>query len=307
MSRLSALLLAALLPSCVGTGGAAPGEISERRVRVVASTGMVADAATQVGGDRVEVEALMGPGIDPHLYKASERDVISLAAADLIVFNGLHLEAKMADVLEKIGDTRATAAVAETIPRSRLLSPEGFEGAYDPHVWFDVSLWREVVKGTRDALIDVDPEHADTYRENARAYDAELAELDGYVMEQAAMLPPERRVLITAHDAFTYFGRAYGFEVLALQGISTVAEAGAGDVRSLAETIAERDIPAIFVESSVSTRFVRALQEAVRSRGYEVEVGGELFSDALGNPGTPEGAYLGMVRHNVDTIVRALR
>lgn len=310
MPRRCAFALAALLllGACGPVAeGALREDLSARRIRVVATTGMVADAVSTVGGERVEVSSLMGPGIDPHLYKASERDVITIAEADAIFYNGLHLEAKMGDVFAKISGRITTIAIAESIPSADLLAPPEFEGLHDPHVWFDVSLWTAAVRSVGDALRRIDPAHADLYRANERAYVAELEELDSYVRERAAEVPEPRKVLITAHDAFNYFGRAYGFEVLALQGISTVAEAGASDVRELADIIAERQIPALFVETSVPTRFVRAVQEAVGARGFQVEVGGELFSDALGDAASPEGTYIGMVRHNIDTIVEALQ
>jgi manganese/zinc/iron transport system substrate-binding protein len=272
-------------------------------VRVVATIGMVGDAVERVGGSRVEVETLMGPGIDPHLYKASEGDLRRLERADIIFYGGLHLEAKMADVFERISEERTTVAVSERIPVEERL---GSAGSYDPHVWFDVRLWMHAVEEIRDTLIERDPGSASVYRRNAAVYLTELEDLDEYVRAQARRVPRERRVLITAHDAFEYFGRAYGFDVRGLQGISTASEAGAGDVQALAEFIAERRIPAIFVESSVSPRTIEAVREAVQARGFDVRVGGELFSDAMGDPGTREGTYVGMVRHNVDTIVAGL-
>lgn len=276
------------------------------RVNVVATIGMIADVAAEVGGDRVVVTGLMGPGIDPHLYKASEGDVRRLFRADVIFYNGLHLEARMGEVLEHMGDRVRTVAVAEVIPRSRLQRPPEFEGAYDPHVWFDVSLWMLAVEAVRDGLIAEDPEHRDEYEARAASYLAELEALHGYVLAQAERVPPDQRVLVTAHDAFNYFGRAYGFEVRGLQGISTASEAGTADVQELAEFIAERRIPAVFVESSIPQRTIEAVRAAVRARGFEVEIGGELYSDALGDEGSGAGTYVGMVRHNVDTIVGAL-
>ncbi|MGD9048386.1 MAG: zinc ABC transporter substrate-binding protein, partial [Anaerolineae bacterium] len=247
-----------------------------------------------------------GPGIDPHLYKASEGDVSSLSEADVIFYNGLHLEAKMGEVLEQMGSRIKTVAVTSEIDESLLLSPPEFEGAHDPHIWFDVALWMKAVEVVRDTFIEVDPGSADLYRANAEEYLASLEELQVYVQEQTARVPEQQRVLITAHDAFNYFGHAYGFEVRGLQGISTATEAGTGDVQDLAEFIAVNEIPAIFVESSVPVRNVEAVQAAVQAKGFEVSIGGELFSDAMGNPGTEEGTYTGMVRHNVDTIVAAL-
>ncbi len=267
---------------------------------------MIADAARRVGGDRVEVRALMGPGVDPHLYKASERDVTRMADADLILYNGLHLEGAMAEVLERLEEKGLTAAVTAGIPRDRLLAPPEFKGQYDPHVWFDVGMWRQVVLTVGERLAALDTAHAATYRGNAAAYARELEALDAEVRAEALRVPADRRVLVTAHDAFNYFGRAYGFGVRGLQGISTASEAGLGDVQSLAEYIAGRRIPAMFVESSVPPRTIEAVQAAVRSRGFAVAIGGQLYSDAMGSPGTPEGTYPGMIRHNIRTIVRAL-
>jgi manganese/zinc/iron transport system substrate-binding protein len=249
----------------------------------------------------------MGPGTDPHLYKASEGDVQKLAEADLIIYNGLHLEARMGEVLERMsGQGVMTVAVAEVIPEQQRLQPQEFEGNYDPHVWFEVPLWMMVVDAVRDALVQTDPDGSESYDANAQAYMAALEGLHAYVKEQAERVPKERRVLITAHDAFNYFGRAYGFEVKGLQGISTESEAGTGDVQDLATFISDRQIPAIFVESSVPVRNVEAVQAAVNARGFQVEIGGELFSDAMGDTGTEEGTYAGMVRHNIDVIVGAL-
>jgi manganese/zinc/iron transport system substrate-binding protein len=273
---------------------------------VVTTIGMITDVAQNVGGERVSVTGLMGPGVDPHLYKASEGDVSSLSEADVIFYNGLHLEAKMGEVLEQMGGRVKTVAVTNGVDESLLLSPPEFEGAFDPHVWFDVTLWMKTVETVRDTFVEVDPGSADLYRANAQDYLAKLEELQAYVQDQTARVPQQQRVLITAHDAFNYFGQAYGFEVRGLQGISTATEAGTGDVQALADFIAESQIPAIFVESSVPVRNIEAVQAAVQARGFQVSIGGELFSDAMGDWGTEEGTYVGMVRHNVDTIVGAL-
>lgn len=280
---------------------------ADGRISVVTTTGMIKDLVEQIGGERVRVVGLMGPGIDPHLYKASEGDVRRIFRADLIFFNGLHLEAKMGEVLEHMGGRVRTAAVSGAIDPDLLLSPPEFEGAYDPHIWFDVSLWARAIPIVRDALIEHDPEHASEYGRRAEAYGLALDELHRYVLSRASDLPAERRVLVTAHDAFNYFGRAYGFEVRGLQGISTASEAGTADVQQLAEFIATQRIPAIFVEASIPRRTIEAVQAAVRSRGFEVVIGGELFSDSLGDEGTSAETYIGMVRHNVDVIVGALQ
>jgi manganese/zinc/iron transport system substrate-binding protein len=248
----------------------------------------------------------MGAGVDPHLYKASEGDVTRLAQADVVFYNGLHLEAAMGEVLERMHGRVKTVAVTDGIARDQLLAPPEFKGQFDPHVWFDVTFWMQATEKVRDTLAEMDPASAGRYQDNARAYLAELEELHEYVKTRAASVPAEQRVLITAHDAFNYFGRAYGFEVRGLQGISTATEAGTADVQSLAEFIADRKIRAIFVESSVPQRTIEAVQMAVRARGFDVKIGGQLFSDAMGNAGTPEGTYIGMVRHNIDTIVNAL-
>ncbi|MFN0155991.1 MAG: metal ABC transporter solute-binding protein, Zn/Mn family [Gaiella sp.] len=296
-----------LAAGCGRVSGPSLPDLSGRdELRLVTTVGMVEDVAREVGGNRVSVRALMGPGVDPHLYKASEGDLRRLERADLILYAGHHLEAKMGDVLERIGERRRVSAVAERIPRGNLILTEAFGGEADPHVWFDVKLWEFAVSGVASALEHADPAHEGFYRANAARYRAELDELDAWVRRVVATVPSERRVLITAHDAFGYFGRAYGFEVVGLQGISTASEAGTKDVQRLAAMIADRRIPAIFVESSVAPRTIEAVQQAVRARGFDVEIGGSLFSDAMGAAGTPEGTYIGMVRHNVRTIVTAL-
>ncbi|HPF34366.1 MAG TPA: zinc ABC transporter substrate-binding protein [Candidatus Krumholzibacteria bacterium] len=305
MRRLGALtLLLLLLGPASGCGGG--GGRDDGRLHVVATTGQVGELARLVGGDLVRVTVLMGPGVDPHLYKATFGDVERLRSADLVAVSGLHLEAKMGEVLTRVGEHLPSVAVAEAVPPARLLAPPGSDGAHDPHVWFDVALWSLAGDALRDALIRVDPEHAAAYRANADAARAELAALDVWCRDTLATIPPAQRVLITAHDAFAYLGHAYGLEVRGLQGISTATEAGTGDVQGLAAFIAERRIPAIFVETSVSRRAIDAVRAAVRARGFDVALGGTLFSDALGDPGTPAGTYEGTVRHNVRTIAEAL-
>ena len=212
----------------------------------------------------------------------------------------------MADVLRQIGETKTAVAIAETIPEDKLLASPIYDDEHDPHVWFDVELWSIAVSAIRDTLIEADPDNAADYQANAEAYLTELAELHTYVGEQASRVPEQQRVLITAHDAFSYFGRAYDFQVLGLQGISTASEASAADVQGLADFIVDNQIPAIFIESSVPVRTIEAVQAAVNAQGYTTEIGGSLFSDAMGNADTPEGHYIGMVEHNIDTIVSSL-
>lgn len=280
---------------------------ADRPLDVVATTGQVADLVRHVGGGRVCVTALMGPGVDPHLYKASAGDVERLRDAEVVFYSGLHLEAKLADVLAQLGARKPTLAVAETFPDASLLAPPEFAGAHDPHVWFDVRLWSLAIAPVAETLAGLDPAHAVEFRTRADAYSRELDDLDTYVRATIATIPSAQRVLITAHDAFNYFGRAYGLEVRGLQGISTATEAGTADVQDLASFIAQRRIPAIFVETSVSPKAIEAVREAVRARGFEVRIGGAVYSDALGDDGTPAGTYAGMIRHNVDTITAALR
>jgi manganese/zinc/iron transport system substrate-binding protein len=295
-----------LLSACIDRGRSAI-PITDRKVHVVTTTGMIADIVRNVGGWRVEVSALMGPGVDPHLYKASEGDVLQLQEADVIFYNGLHLEAQMGRVLERLNEFGLkTVPVTEKIDPSLLQSPPEFAGNYDPHVWFDVTLWMQAVQPVKETLVEIDPANRSTYEANADAYLLQLAELHQYILDRASSIPAEQRVLITAHDAFKYFGRAYGFDVRGLQGISTEAQAGTADVQTLAGFIVERQVPAIFVESSVPQRNVEAVQAAVQARGFDLAIGGSLFSDAMGTEGTPEGTYIGMVRHNIDTIVDAL-
>lgn len=302
---LAVLTLSLLLSACATETGS---NTTNGKLNIVTTTGMIADIVINVGGEHVEVTSLMGPGVDPHLYKASEGDIRRLQEANLIFYNGLHLEAQLGEVLEKMNDFNiTTVAVADEIDPAILLSHPQYEDAYDPHIWFDVTLWMQAVRRVQETLSETDPAHKSAYEANATAYLAQLEELHQYVFSQAESIPAEKRVIITAHDAFSYFGRAYGFEVRGLQGISTESQAGTADVQALAEFIVEQQIPAIFVESSVPQRNVEAVQAAVQSQGFDVQIGGSLFSDAMGSEGTPEGTYIGMVRHNIDTIVAALK
>jgi len=298
-------LLAALL---LAVGGCAPsGEApADAPLRVVTTTSMIGYVATRIAGGHAEVTSLMQTGVDPHLYKASESDVRRLAEADLILYNGLHLEGKMGDVLVKMARQRPVVAVSEAVPPERLREPPELAGQYDPHIWFDVSLWRLTLQPIVRELSALAPEHAGEFRANAELLGDELDRLDVWVEERIASLPPERRLLVTAHDAFGYFGRRYGVEVVGLQGISTVSEAGLRDVERVVDMVVDSGVPAIFIESSVPRRSIEAVQAAVRDRGHEVAIGGQLYSDSMGPAGTPEGTYPGMVRYNVDTLVGAL-
>jgi len=312
--RLASLLIAALGALLVVGCGALGDKVGEQEgtggVDVVTTTNFITDVVEEVGGDRVTVNGLMGPGIDPHLYKASAGDVTALRQADVVFYGGLYLEAKMQDVFEEIGDSKPVFAVTDEMPRDRLLeapSDTPAEEEYDPHVWFDVSLWKYAVEQVRDGLTEVDPDGAEAYRENADAYLARLDELDRETERRLATIPERRRVLVTSHDAFRYLGRRYGLDVEAIQGISTATEATTADIERVAGVIAERGVKAIFVESSVPPQTIDAVLAAAAKRGQQAVVGGELFSDAAGEVGTPEGTYIGMVRSNVDHLVEGLR
>lgn len=303
--RLKLLLLFLLIFIVVGCGSG-EAAVEDGKITAVSTIGMITDIVQNVGGEHVNAVGLMGPGTDPHLYVASAGDVTKLSDADVIFYNGLFLEAQMEEILEQLSEDKTVVPVTRDVDRTLLLDSPVYAGEFDPHIWFQVPLWQEATKTVRDTLIEVDPDNRASYEANAERYLAELDELQAYVIEQTSRVPEEQRVLITAHDAFSYFGKAYGFDVFGLQGISTESEASTDDVQNLATFIVENQIPAIFVESSVPVRTIEAVQAAVRDQGFNVEIGGSLFSDAMGDANTPEGTYQGMVRHNVDTIVGAL-
>ncbi|KZD05687.1 metal ABC transporter solute-binding protein, Zn/Mn family [Thalassospira xiamenensis] len=279
---------------------------SAKPIDVVATTSMIADAARQVAGDRAKVTALMGPGVDPHSYRQTRSDIAAMARADLVLWHGLYLEAQLEEFFLDLEKRRNVIAVGEAIDKSKLLSHAQYKGRYDPHVWMDPQLWETVVLAVRDALIKTDPEGEATYRANADKHIADIEKLITYMQSVTKTVPEKSRVLLTAHDAFSYFGRGYDFEVLGIQGISTESEAGLRRVEELVDTIVDRKIAAVFVESSVPERNVRALIEGAAARGQKVEIGGTLFSDAMGEPGTYEGTYIGMIDHNATLITRAL-
>ncbi|SHJ52862.1 manganese/zinc/iron transport system substrate-binding protein [Palleronia salina] len=302
LSRRAFAAIAASLALAASSGWAA----AQDRVSVVATTGMIADAAREVGGDMVDVQALMGPGVDPHAYRQTRSDIVALANADLVLWNGLYLEAQMEEFLLELGRDQPVVAVAEGVPEDRLIGSADYDGRYDPHLWMTPELWSRVVETVRDALIEVRPEGADTFTANAEDYLSELSDLADYTAEALSSVPADRRVLVTAHDAFGYFGAAYDFEVIGIQGISTESEAGLRRVSELVDLLVARDIGAVFVETSVSDRNIRALIEGAAAEGHEVAIGGELYSDAMGEPGTYRGTYVGMIDSNVTTIARAL-
>ncbi len=286
---------------------ARPAAADEAPLRVVATVGMVADLVRTVGGERVAVAQLIGSGMDPHLYKPTRSDVARLLAADVVFYSGLKLEGKMADTLERLArGGREVRAVTDALAAGAVAPDPAGAGHPDPHVWMDVGAWAGTLDLIRDVLARADPADADGYRARADECRKRLADLDAYVRAVCATIPASARVLVTAHDAFHYFGRAYGLEVHGIQGISTESEAGLERINRLVDLLVVRRIAAIFFESSVADRNVRALTEGTRARGHEVSIGGTLFSDAMGLPGTPEGTYVGMIEHNANTIVRAL-
>ncbi len=279
-------------------------------IQILCTTGQVADMLRAIAGEHGEVEALMGAGVDPHLYKATPGDRRKLQEAEIIFYSGLFLEARLADMLVQLAHHKPTVAVTAGLQNAddpRLREPPEFEGHYDPHLWHDAALWAECVRYAAGQLAEFDPSHAEDYRRNAAAYVAQLEQLDAYARQRLGEIPPAQRVLVTAHDAFGYFGEAYQVEVHGLQGISTVDEPDVTAMEALVDLLVEKKVKAIFVESSVPRRNVESLIEAAAARGHQLRIGGELYSDAMGLEGTPEATYAGMFRHNVDAIVEALK
>ncbi|MEO0402041.1 MAG: zinc ABC transporter substrate-binding protein [Pseudomonadota bacterium] len=285
---------------------AATPAFSASKLNIVATTGMIADLVRTIGGTGVEVQGLMGAGVDPHAYRQTRSDIVAMTRADAVMWHGLYLEAQMETFFEDLGTSRPVHAIAQSIDTSRLLSHEDYAGRYDPHIWMDPALWADCAPAVVRALTALQPKGKALFEDNAAAFAAEAQALNIYAAETLAQVPQERRVLLTAHDAFSYFGAAYGFEVMGIQGISTESEAGLNRISTLVDTLVERQLPAAFVETSVSDRNIRALIEGAAAQGHTVSIGGSLFSDAMGPDGTYEGTWLGMIDHNVTTIARAL-
>lgn len=301
--NITGFIIALLLLSC----GQQTKEKSDS-IYVVTTTTIISDLIENIGGEKVKVSGLMGPGIDPHLYKASEGDVSKLYSADIIVYSGLHLEGKLVDVFEQMKRQGKTqVALGEAIDKSKLRVSEKFGGNYDPHVWFDIGFFKDMAKEASRALSAYSPEDSLYFQENLEVYLEKLEDLEKELHEIVATLPKDKRRLVTAHDAFSYFGRAFDFDVVGLQGLSTVTEAAVSDVREIRDYILAHEVRSIFIESSVPRRTIEALQQAVLAKNHEVEIGGTLFSDALGDPGTEEGTYIGMFRYNVKTLVEGLK
>ncbi|WP_170467206.1 metal ABC transporter solute-binding protein, Zn/Mn family [Ruegeria arenilitoris] len=279
---------------------------AEAPLKVVATTGMIADAARQVGGDQVDVKGLMGPGVDPHAYRQTRSDIVAMTRADLILWNGLYLEAQMEEFFHDLARKRSVVAVAEGLDKSRLRAHDDYADKFDPHVWMSPALWRDVVVEVQNALTQARPEAADVFAANAANHLAEIDALKAYADQALAAVPENNRVLVTAHDAFGYFGAEHGYEVMGIQGISTQSEAGLNRIGELVDTLVDKQLKAVFVESSVSDRSMRALIEGAATKGHDVAIGGELYSDAMGEPGTYEGTYVGMLDHNITVIAGAL-
>ena len=287
-----------------GSSDRLPTTNDPKTIRIVTTVGMIADLVQQVGGRHVNVTQLMGPGVDPHLYKANRDDIQSILDSDLVFFSGHHLEGKMAETLEKLGEQKPIIALAEQLDESRLVKDE--QSQADPHLWMDVSLWAGVLQPISESLAELLPEHAYEFRDNAASVEKQLAELHQYGIQAIASIPEDQRQLITSHDAFQYFGLAYNIEVLGIQGLSTESEAGLQRINQLVDLITEQKINAIFIESSVPQKNINSLIEGAKSRGHEVKIGGELYSDAMGEPSSMQGTYVGMMAHNIATVARAL-
>lgn len=306
----AAMVMMAMVFSGCG-GGSGEGESGrsggEDRIRVVATTGMIRDIVEQVAGEHAQVAGLIGTGVDPHLYKPTVTDVKKLQSADMVFYNGLKLEGKMGDILDKIRESgKPVVAISESLKeRANYLIDEG-EGHADPHIWMDVKGWMEAVRAVNQALADFAPQHKSDFQSATDAYLTQLVQLDAYCKKALATIPENQRILVTAHDAFNYLARAYGLKVRGIQGLSTESEAGVREIEELVNLLVEAKIPSVFVESSVSDKNVKALIEGAGARGWKVSIGGELFSDAMGTQGTYTGTYIGMIDHNITTITRAL-
>lgn len=298
--------LALVASGCSSGTEASEGEIGDRPVRIATTTNFVTDTVRQIAGDRATVSGLMGPGVDPHLYKASAGDVRTLREADVIFYAGLDLEGRLADLLVELADERRTVSVSGAAPQDQLLQSEDLGTRFDPHVWFDPELWTFGMRRVAATLQELDPEHAAGYEDRLNVMVAEVAEVDAHCQRLLGSVPERSRVLVTSHDAFNYFGSRYGLDVEAIQGISTAAEATTTDIERIAQVLADREVPAVFVESSVPRQTIEAVIASARAMGHEVQTGGELFSDAAGREGTPEGTYPGMLRHNCDVVAEGL-
>ncbi|REJ12556.1 MAG: manganese transporter [Bacillaceae bacterium] len=297
------LISALLVLSACSSGQEASKRSKDGKINVVTTIAQIGEPLSVIGGDRLNVKSLMGPSVDPHLYKATQSDMETLEEADIIFYNGLHLEANMVEIFEKISESKPVLAVGETIPEESLLKDE--KGVVDPHIWFDLDLWQQALDAAVEQLKEFSPEDADYFEENKKKYFARLADLKKEA-EKLADIPESQRVLVTAHDAFGYFGRMHGIKVVGLQGLSTDSEIGITDIHDTIDIIKKYKVPAVFIESSINEKSIKAVIEGAKSEGINVTLGGELYSDAMGEEGTEEGTYIGMYRHNINTIYEAL-
>ncbi|KQL34653.1 metal ABC transporter solute-binding protein, Zn/Mn family [Psychrobacillus sp. FJAT-21963] len=280
---------------------------NEQKPLVVTTTGQIADAVREIAGDHVIVKSLMGPGVDPHLYKATQGDLQTLEEADIIFYNGLELEGKMSDIFEKMKEEKTVHAIGDAIPKNQILRNELHPELSDPHIWFDIEVWQQAVKEVTKTLVAEIPDNQDEFLKNEEVYFQKLNDLSKWSDQRISEIPKEQRVLVTAHDAFNYFGRSHGMEVRGLQGLSTDSEYGLKDIQNIVDFLVDQNIKAVFIESSVSDKAMKAVIEGAKEKGHSIQIGGELFSDAMGAEGTEEGTYIGMYKHNVNTIVDSLK
>ena len=298
------LLSCVLLLGACNTDESTSSKTDDEKIVVVTTIAQIGEPLSVIGGDRLEVKSLMGPSVDPHLYQATHGDIKTIEGADVIFYNGLHLEANMVDVFDEISKTKPVLAIGETLDEQLLLKDEN--NAVDPHIWFDIDLWKQALAAAVEQLKEFSPKNSDYFDENKASYFAKLDQLKEDA-EKLQQIPSEQRVLVTAHDAFGYFGRMHDLEVVGLQGLSTEGEIGVSDIQSTIDIIMEYQVPAVFIESSINESSIQAVIKGAKNDGLDVKLGGELFSDAMGTAGTEEGTYLGMYRHNINTIYEALK
>jgi manganese/zinc/iron transport system substrate-binding protein len=289
---------------CIGQFfGCSPSQTENGQLKIVCTTGIIEDALVNMYGDVANVQAIMGPGVDPHLYKPSQSDVSLLTHADIIVHNGLHLEGKMSEVLHKLGRTKKVYAMSDGLSKDKLRLLDAKSGVYDPHIWFDTELWRNAVQQVGEAISKDFPQFQSAQPKISKYVHA-LDSIDKLIRNKVSQIDSTKRILIASHDAFNYFGSAYGVHVRGLQGVSTVAEYGLRDVTDLVNFIIDNNIKTVFIETSVSSRSIDAVIKGCEAKGFKVEIGGKLFSDALGDKGTSEGTYMGMVVYNVNLMIK---
>lgn len=306
MKKILFLFITAIL--LVGCSNNASGDIeNEKKPLIVTTTGQIADAVKEIAGDTVEIKSLMGPGVDPHLYKATQGDLQTLEKADTIFYNGLELEGKMSDIFEKMKKEKTVIAIGEAIPKDQILSNELHPDHFDPHIWFDINVWKIATHEITKTLSEELPESKEDFTKNEEAYFQQLSDLSNWTDQRISEISEKQRVLVTAHDAFNYFGNSHGMEVRGLQGLSTDSEYGLKDVQNIVDFLVKNNIKAVFIESSVSDKAMKAVIEGAKEKGHTIQIGGELYSDAMGAEGTEEGTYIGMYKHNVNTIVDSLK